>query len=77
MGSSHPVPWDRVKVVSALPGPQYPGPLLFKVEHLHFPNNQNCEELTRGAGWRLFIAGLRLSSPRAPLLVLEERAGFT
>lgn len=53
-GQPHPVPWDRVKVVSALPGPQYPGPLLFKVERLHFPNNQNCEELTRGAGWRLF-----------------------
>lgn len=46
--------WDRVKVVSALPSPQYPGLLLFKMESLHFPNNQNCEELTHGAGWRLF-----------------------
>lgn len=57
--------WDRVKVVNALPGPQYPGPLLFKVESLHFPNNQNCEELTHGAGWRLFHSWVFFLLPKS------------
>ncbi|KAM7334657.1 hypothetical protein ACRRTK_007977 [Alexandromys fortis] len=77
MGSSCPVPVGWGEMDSSLLGPQYPGPLRFKAESLHFPINQNCEEVTPWSRVAdCFIAGFSFSSPRTPFLVLEEGVGF-